>query len=265
MNEGKQPVVYQSVGANPQQPYATTPGQVYPFQDGQVVPGAAPAEYYPAMPPPAQDFVLCQLCNQMQVPEIQHLTRPTKRGNVVGTCWAFICPCFILMPCCGVEYEEIVPPLQNPHLIYTHHANLLFLELSMLLSPIRDDSGRDLVEEAPFLAPSGTSIWRLDSLSSCRQVSNSIDIPCLHGMPGEMASTSMKNCFLVDHHDSKKSEWEERTPTGTPRATREAIEARLCNNCATNKTTKWYKDHEDFGKHICKRCYNQRYKERIKG
>ncbi|KAI8900459.1 hypothetical protein BC833DRAFT_618492 [Globomyces pollinis-pini] len=38
--------------------------------------------------------------------------------------------------------------------------------------------------------------------------------------------------------------------------------SRLCNLCSTNKTTKWYRDHLDVGNHICKRCYNQRYKER---
>lgn len=39
---------------------------------------------------------------------------------------------------------------------------------------------------------------------------------------------------------------------------------RVCNGCDTQKTSKWYKDHHDLGKHICKKCYNYRYKERIK-
>ena len=37
---------------------------------------------------------------------------------------------------------------------------------------------------------------------------------------------------------------------------------RHCNNCNTVKTSKWYKDHLDVGKYICKKCYNHRYKER---
>ncbi|KAJ3314376.1 hypothetical protein HDV04_000338 [Boothiomyces sp. JEL0838] len=37
---------------------------------------------------------------------------------------------------------------------------------------------------------------------------------------------------------------------------------RNCNLCAINRTSKWYKDHEDEGKHICKKCYNTRYKNR---
>lgn len=36
---------------------------------------------------------------------------------------------------------------------------------------------------------------------------------------------------------------------------------RFCNVCTVTKTGKWYRDHQETG-HLCKKCYNQRYKER---
>ena len=49
-------------------------------------------------------------------------------------------------------------------------------------------------------------------------------------------------------------------PSSRPRVGSE----RHCNTCRSRKTSKWYKDHVDIGKYICKTCYNQIYKERLK-
>ena len=49
-------------------------------------------------------------------------------------------------------------------------------------------------------------------------------------------------------------------PTQRPRIGGE----RHCNTCRSKKTSKWYKDHVHIGKYICKTCYNQIYKERLR-
>jgi hypothetical protein len=113
----------------------------------------------------------------------------------------------------------------------------------------------DVVVEA---SANGTSIWRLDS-NSTHSLSTAIEITGANSMPCEVANANAKDCFLMDHHE-KRSHSEGMTRA----AIREAMESRSCNSCASTKTTKWYKDHNDFGKHICKKCYNHRYKERIR-
>lgn len=49
-----------------------------------------------------------------------------------------------------------------------------------------------------------------------------------------------------------------------PRPSQRISGDRHCNTCRSKKTSKWYKDHVDIGKYICKTCYNQIYKERNK-
>jgi hypothetical protein len=54
------------------------------------------------------------------------------------------------------------------------------------------------------------------------------------------------------------------TTSGPPASRPRVGSERHCNTCRSRKTSKWYKDHVDIGKYICKTCYNQIYKERLK-
>ena len=77
-------------------------------------------------------------------------------------------------------------------------------------------------------------------------------------------------------HPDLNIEYEDPAPRPTPRSKynekeKEVIRPsqrisgdRHCNTCRSRKTSKWYKDHVDVGKYICKTCYNQIYKERNK-
>jgi hypothetical protein len=90
----------------------------------------------------------------------------------------------------------------------------------------------------------GPSIWRLaPDLNDDNMAFVPLEFYCDHYMPGLDSSSSF---------EAQKKK---------PRVVREG--ERNCNSCSTQKTTKWYKDHSEPGKHICKKCYNQRYKERI--
>jgi uncharacterized paraquat-inducible protein A len=104
---------------------------------------------------------------------------------------------------------------------------------------------------------SGPSIWRLASDLNVEHLDYVPDIRlyCDHYMPGLdtlSSSSSIETAVLK----------RQRSPKLKERVSLKEGE-RVCNSCSTLKTTKWYKDHSDVGRHICKKCYNQRYKERL--
>ena len=167
--------------------------------------------------------------------------------------------------------------------------------LSSMCHSVKSDAplGASLWQSIPdSKATANESCYSSSTSSTCSSLSNSIrtnssGISFFHtdAMPCRVASSNIgpDSSFWPSHHsysiptpstsynssnglfDKSYSSQASICPLGgnggNPTSNRISSD-RHCNNCNTVKTSKWYKDHLDVGKYICKKCYNHRYKER---
>ena len=156
------------------------------------------------------------------------------------------------------DAQEIIQPLSMSQVAD------LFLVSEML----------QLSKSDPQLQLGGTSLWKLhqakegssdDEVYKEREFKGQDYMPDRRSSSGEwalkshtIASTfqSSSSNSVLNHHGNSRI----LNHHGNSRITAD----RFCNKCGGQKTSKWYKDRLDIGKHICKKCYNYRYKERTK-